>query len=138
MAWMVRSRSSASSRTKSSRRLLERSGPITRTFGGSASGSTSTTTSGWSTGWRMSASETPWRRAERWISTPSQRITEMVPPEGALDFTGARIERSEEHTSELQSLMRISYAVFYLKTKNNTRKNRHNQTQNTDHTHNNI
>src|SRR3546814_4511320 len=28
-------------------------------------------------------------------------------------------ERSEEHTSELQSLMRISYAVFCLKTKNN-------------------
>src|SRR3546814_10213891 len=35
-------------------------------------------------------------------------------------------ERSEEHTSELQSLMRISYAVFCLKkkkqTKNTTRK----------------
>src|SRR3546814_1262934 len=32
-------------------------------------------------------------------------------------------DRSEEHTSELQSLMRISYAVFCLKkkTKNNTR-----------------
>src|SRR3546814_10634552 len=28
--------------------------------------------------------------------------------------------RSEEHTSELQSLMRISYAVFCLKTKNTT------------------
>src|SRR3546814_3119987 len=28
--------------------------------------------------------------------------------------------RSEEHTSELQSLMRISYAVFCLKTKKNT------------------
>src|SRR3546814_2439733 len=27
--------------------------------------------------------------------------------------------RSEEHTSELQSLMRISYAVFCLKTKHN-------------------
>src|SRR3546814_4187754 len=27
--------------------------------------------------------------------------------------------RSEEHTSELQSLMRISYAVFYLKKKTN-------------------
>src|SRR3546814_3538129 len=27
-------------------------------------------------------------------------------------------ERSEEHTSELQSLMRISYAVFFLKKKN--------------------
>src|SRR3546814_8170643 len=31
--------------------------------------------------------------------------------------------RSEEHTSELQSLMRISYAVFCLKKKNNTQKN---------------
>src|SRR3546814_6188839 len=29
------------------------------------------------------------------------------------------VERSEEHTSELQSLMRISYAVFCLKKKNN-------------------
>src|SRR3546814_7925399 len=28
-------------------------------------------------------------------------------------------QRSEEHTSELQSLMRISYAVFCLKKKNN-------------------
>src|SRR3546814_8414614 len=28
-----------------------------------------------------------------------------------------RVERSEEHTSELQSLMRISYAVFCLKKK---------------------
>src|SRR3546814_9983325 len=36
---------------------------------------------------------------------------------------GARA-RSEEHTSELQSLMRISYAVFCLKKKNQkTRKN---------------
>src|SRR3546814_5725127 len=30
--------------------------------------------------------------------------------------------RSEEHTSELQSLMRISYAVFCLKKKKNIRK----------------
>src|SRR3546814_2832065 len=34
---------------------------------------------------------------------------------------GAKIARSEEHTSELQSLMRISYAVFCLKKKNNKR-----------------
>src|SRR3546814_2035679 len=37
--------------------------------------------------------------------------------------------RSEEHTSELQSLMRISYAVFCLKKKNtqdNTNNNRYN------------
>src|SRR3546814_6495691 len=38
-------------------------------------------------------------------------------------FAGNSMERpsrrSEEHTSELQSLMRISYAVFCLKKKNN-------------------
>src|SRR3546814_10017480 len=35
------------------------------------------------------------------------------------DIVGAvDIRRSEEHTSELQSLMRISYAVFCLKKKN--------------------
>src|SRR3546814_8906820 len=32
-------------------------------------------------------------------------------------------DRSEEHTSELQSLMRISYAVFCLKKKNRTQTN---------------
>src|SRR3546814_4362090 len=32
----------------------------------------------------------------------------------------ADVRRSEEHTSELQSLMRISYAVFCLKKKRNT------------------
>src|SRR3546814_2181481 len=32
--------------------------------------------------------------------------------------TGVAFVRSEEHTSELQSLMRISYAVFCLKKKN--------------------
>src|SRR3546814_8123957 len=44
----------------------------------------------------------------------------------ALSATGSRARavrataRSEEHTSELQSLMRISYAVFCLKKKTNT------------------
>src|SRR3546814_4031634 len=33
------------------------------------------------------------------------------------DLNGTRAIRSEEHTSELQSLMRISYAVFCLKNK---------------------
>src|SRR3546814_7871407 len=36
-------------------------------------------------------------------------------------WTGSS-NRSEEHTSELQSLMRISYAVFCLKKKNNKRQ----------------
>src|SRR3546814_2123046 len=35
---------------------------------------------------------------------------------------GGSLERSEEHTSELQSLMRISYAVFCLKKKKETYK----------------
>src|SRR3546814_9688604 len=36
-----------------------------------------------------------------------------------LDYVMSHDGRSEEHTSELQSLMRISYAVFCLKKKNN-------------------
>src|SRR3546814_1651390 len=45
--------------------------------------------------------------------------------------------RSEEHTSELQSLMRISYAVFCLKKKNKKVINKHQliiQTTETEHT----
>src|SRR3546814_3970165 len=38
---------------------------------------------------------------------------------------GSAGERSEEHTSELQSLMRISYAVFCLKKKNNRMRSKH-------------
>src|SRR3546814_7811155 len=38
----------------------------------------------------------------------------------ALGFDPRDVRRSEEHTSELQSLMRISYAVFCLKKKNNS------------------
>src|SRR3546814_2422263 len=37
---------------------------------------------------------------------------------------GGRAHRSEEHTSELQSLMRNSYAVFCLKKKKYTRNNK--------------
>src|SRR3546814_8214686 len=35
-----------------------------------------------------------------------------------LKYSASTLLRSEEHTSELQSLMRISYAVFCLKKKN--------------------
>src|SRR3546814_1943985 len=37
-------------------------------------------------------------------------------------MTGPNVSRSEEHTSELQSLMRISYAVFCLKKKNTKKR----------------
>src|SRR3546814_4890782 len=58
--------------------------------------------------------------------TVSNQVAGMVLLSGlaAASFTLADIEaglvnfRSEEHTSELQSLMRISYAVFCLKKKN--------------------
>src|SRR3546814_1249216 len=40
----------------------------------------------------------------------------------AMRAMGASAERSEEHTSELHSLMRISYAVFCLKKKNTSMK----------------
>src|SRR3546814_4078516 len=42
----------------------------------------------------------------------------LDPPQGAPQDAGP--PRSEEHTSELQSLMRISYAVFCLKKKKHT------------------
>src|SRR3546814_7747615 len=45
----------------------------------------------------------------------------------ARDGERARRDRSEEHTSELQSLMRISYAVFCLK-KKKTNINMYNHT----------
>src|SRR3546814_6514706 len=38
--------------------------------------------------------------------------------DGSWTYFGADLARSEEHTSELQSLMRNSYAVFCLKKKN--------------------
>src|SRR3546814_5219243 len=48
-------------------------------------------------------------------------IPEVVGPDG---LCADLVEpRSEEHTSELQSLMRISYAVFCLKKKNKTNYN---------------
>src|SRR3546814_8486604 len=47
------------------------------------------------------------------ISSSSTQVSLVPPP--WLELTTS--ERSEEHTSELQSLMRISYAVFCLKKK---------------------
>src|SRR3546814_6733640 len=65
------------------------------------------------------------RRAAAEVRRPQQAAS--PPDPDALPDGGHRDEpapdRSEEHTSELQSLMRISYAVFCLKkTKNNEKK----------------
>src|SRR3546814_2602084 len=54
-----------------------------------------------------------------WQVSRMQTIAELRgwSPLIALQVEYSLIERSEEHTSELQSLMRISYAVFCLKKK---------------------
>src|SRR3546814_7047788 len=51
------------------------------------------------------------RRSSRFMGTPPNKRPSMRRKQTLLSF------RSEEHTSELQSLMRISYAVFCLKKK---------------------
>src|SRR3546814_4651290 len=57
------------------------------------------------------------RRAD--LAGPALEIVERLRTR-ALDDVADALARSEEHTSELQSLMRISYAVFCLKKKTKT------------------
>src|SRR3546814_6780826 len=55
---------------------------------------------------------------ERLAAAASQHTQVRTSTTDALAREGGQMLRSEEHTSELQSLMRISYAVFCLKKKN--------------------
>src|SRR3546814_4166000 len=55
------------------------------------------------------------------IARQQHRIGAGIGDHVATGSPGRRL-RSEEHTSELQSLMRISYAVFCLKNKKNIQK----------------
>src|SRR3546814_2403557 len=53
---------------------------------------------------------------------PDAALSQGIRQPGKLRYSHIFVrnnDRSEEHTSELQSLMRISYAVFCLKKKNN-------------------
>src|SRR3546814_3851031 len=56
------------------------------------------------------------RRRSAGPGGPGQRISSYT----SFRSSHAKAGRSEEHTSELQSLMRTSYAVFCLKKKNTT------------------
>src|SRR3546814_5150589 len=67
----------------------------------------------------------PGAMAERELSSEQGRAVVGI---GRASKQSARWRRSEEHTSELQSLMRISYAVFCLKKKHKYK----NYTQNND------
>src|SRR3546814_9258256 len=61
----------------------------------------------------VSGDHQAWRLAAKTGEAPSGGEAGISPPGTALP----EVLRSEEHTSELQSLMRISYAVFCLKKK---------------------
>src|SRR3546814_9461294 len=65
----------------------------------------------------------PWVGADgdEWIGADGAEWlgSGYIDAQDQLIVTTAEAARSEEHTSELQSLMRISYAVFCLKKKNN-------------------
>src|SRR3546814_5178547 len=61
-------------------------------------------------------SSCPHGQSLSWRATIGTRWAEAMPK--ACTAQCSAIWRSEEHTSELQSLMRISYAVFCLKKKN--------------------
>src|SRR3546814_5981675 len=67
--------------------------------------------------------------AERPYSSRVARMRAARSDRGA-GRAGAALGRSEEHTSELQSLMRISYAVFCLKKKKKHQaKDKHKKTE---------
>src|SRR3546814_6713560 len=65
------------------------------------------------------------RRCRRDVEQDEPRDTVWMVERHAMRDARAAIMRSEEHTSELQSLMRISYAVFCLKKKKQEPNNTH-------------
>src|SRR3546814_1639421 len=58
-------------------------------------------------------------RAAHFVNNMMSQGACLIDPEGVIEIRVDDTARSEEHTSELQSLMRISYADFCLKKKNN-------------------
>src|SRR3546814_5446350 len=72
--------------------------------------------------WDCVKFDTSWARSA--ISCSAVAVPEIML---AIDQSrNTTVLRSEEHTSELQSLMRISYAVFCLKKKNKTKNMKNN------------
>src|SRR3546814_3099027 len=62
-----------------------------------------------------------WRISEEDFLNTSDLVNELKLRLSYSETGQDDVGRSEEHTSELQSLMRISYAVFCLKKKNKTK-----------------
>src|SRR3546814_3375074 len=84
---------------------------------------------------RLAASRRPAQQHAGAVEGDRRRVNRLhgrsvLPPAARVNHPdGAEPRRSEEHTSELQSLMRISYAVFCLK----KIKKQENKTQSTAH-----
>src|SRR3546814_5455002 len=77
----------------------------------------------------ISSRQGPHQVAQRLSSTSLPRKSAR---ESRLPLPSMKWTRSEEHTSELQSLMRISYAVFCLKKKNEKTPLKHNRYEHTN------
>src|SRR3546814_10183368 len=83
-------------------------------------------------GWRRPAHTVAYSRKGQFLRQSSYGLSGGVGgdfrPVGRREALGGGFcaiqRRSEEHTSELQSLMRISYAVFCLKKKKKEKRNR--------------
>src|SRR3546814_6015685 len=71
-----------------------------------------------------SATKADFNVDQRCVANLARNSSRRMSPDAPGETRAARLARSEEHTSELQSLMRISYAVFCLK-KKNTKVNKH-------------
>src|SRR3546814_10004864 len=81
--------------------------------------------------WRMGSLVPVFSAWRQVVSDQRQRKADLLARTLAR-LSNAEVYRSEEHTSELQSLMRISYAVFCLK------KKKQQTTQNKNHKQENI
>src|SRR3546814_8930293 len=90
---------------------------------------------------RHGAAKANYYGSRRWLQRGTERVRQynsgndenmfsgMIEPCDGQIVSPSAAQRSEEHTSELQSLMRISYAVFCLK-----KKKKHNKKQKTTQT----
>src|SRR3546814_2878543 len=81
-----------------------------------------------STSARVSTASGAW---PAWASAFDSAMVKQAACAAAISSSG----RSEEHTSELQSLMRISYAVFCLKKKKQKQRREHQELRQTRHIH---
>src|SRR3546814_4498605 len=87
---------------------------------------------------RSARSAAPCRACSRMAATPTAPAPAPRCRCSTSAAAAATCNRSEEHTSEIQSLMRLSYAVFCLKKKKEEKTTEDQQIKNISHEHTNI